>query len=240
MSATTGSTTSKSPPHSATGPKKKGRPTASEAARRGKHTQDPRERRLRLSPKGMHCYHPFDEAGKARYLGFVADGHGLTISAKLAGFNYSTIREHRLKDDAFELALDDAIAEGAIALEDEATRRAQGYLEQVIHNGVARWQTDPQTGELLLDAEGKPIPLMKRSQSDILLMFELKARNPQRFADHHRVENTNINVDITSPELQERILGGMRSVSERLRGGSTMKDITPGAPLIGGPKTRDK
>lgn len=226
MSATNQTSGQNDPPHVVTGSKKKGRPTASEAVRRS--LQDPIARRKRLAPKSHTSgYRLFDSAAQARYLAYVSEGHGLTAAAKLTGFNYTTIRKHRLNDDAFEAEIDNAIAEGALALEDEATRRAQGYLEQVIHNGAARWQTDPVTGDLMLDADGKPLPLMKRSQSDILLMFELKARNPARFADHHRVENTNINIDITAPELQDRILMGMNSVSDRLRLGATMKDVTP-------------
>lgn len=184
-----------------------------------------------LASKAPHTVNKqFRGEARERYLNFIREGYGLTKAAALAGFAYSTVRIHRQADPAFEEALGLAVVEGTMALEDEARRRAVGYQEQVIHNGVARWQTDPATGELLLDADGKPIPLTKTSQSDILLMFALKARDPHRFADHSRVETTNINIDVTVPELQQGLVGSLRAMADRLKAGSAPKamiDVTP-------------
>lgn len=89
----------------------------------------------------------------------------------------------------FHEAWDAAIELSADRLEDEADRRGvRGYDEPVIHKGIQAFVRDAKTGELELDAEGKPIPLTIRRYSDRMLELLLKARRPEKFRENVKIE----------------------------------------------------
>lgn len=89
----------------------------------------------------------------------------------------------------FHEAWDAAVDIGNDYLEKEAQRRAvEGYEEPVVHKGIQAFVRDPNTGELELDGNGKPIPLTIRRYSDRLLEILLKARRPEKFRENVKIE----------------------------------------------------
>ena len=57
-----------------------------------------------------------------------------------------------------------------------------------MHKGIQAFVRDATTGELELDAEGRPIPLTIRRYSDRLLEVLLKARRPETFRENMKLE----------------------------------------------------
>ena len=111
------------------------------------------------------------------------------------GFPGYTIDMGGLDDDGnplvadFHEAWDAALEIGNDYLEQEAQRRAvEGYEEPVVHKGIQAFVRDPVTGELELDAHGRPIPLTIRRYSDRLLEVLLKARRPEKFRENMKIE----------------------------------------------------
>lgn len=111
------------------------------------------------------------------------------------GFPGYTIDMGGLDDDGnplvadFHEAWDAALEIGNDYLEQEAQRRAvEGYEEPVVHKGIQAFVRDPTTGELELDAHGRPIPLTIRRYSDRLLEVLLKARRPEKFRENMKIE----------------------------------------------------
>jgi len=89
----------------------------------------------------------------------------------------------------FHEAWDAALEIGNDYLEQEAQRRAvAGYEEPVVHKGIQAFVRDATTGELELDAAGRPIPLTIRRYSDRLLEILLKARRPEKFRENMKIE----------------------------------------------------
>lgn len=89
----------------------------------------------------------------------------------------------------FHEAWDAALEIGNDYLEQEAQRRAvEGYEEPVVHKGIQAFVRDAITGELELDANGRPIPLTIRRYSDRLLEVLLKARRPEKFRENMKIE----------------------------------------------------
>lgn len=111
------------------------------------------------------------------------------------GFPGYTIDMGGLDDDGnplvadFHEAWDAALEIGNDYLEQEAQRRAvEGYEEPVVHKGIQAFVRDPETGELELDQNGRPIPLTIRRYSDRLLEVLLKARRPEKFRENMKIE----------------------------------------------------
>jgi len=89
----------------------------------------------------------------------------------------------------FHEAWDAALGIGNDYLEQEAQRRAvDGYEEPIVHKGIQAFVRDAETGNLELDANGKPIPLTVRRYSDRLLEILLKARRPEKFRENMKIE----------------------------------------------------
>lgn len=89
----------------------------------------------------------------------------------------------------FHEAWEAALQIGNDYLEQEAQRRAvDGYNEPVVHKGIQAFVRDAETGELELDAHGRPIPLTIRRYSDRLLEVLLKARRPEKFRENMKIE----------------------------------------------------
>ena len=88
-----------------------------------------------------------------------------------------TVRNMMKKDDDFRSQVDEAISAGVDALEDEAVRRATGYIHPLNHQGKHTGDTETR-------------------YSDNLLMFRLKGERPDKYKD-----NANINIHNTKAIL---------------------------------------
>lgn len=127
-------------------------------------------------------------------------GHGLSISgaAKVAGVARSTVYEWRAADEAFAKAWDDALEEGSDILEDEALRRAVHGVSRQVAIGSGPRQ--------------KIVDLVE--YSDVLLIFLLKARRPERFRENVHVRTEGVVTVAMIAQAREK-LAKMLGVNER-------------------------
>lgn len=108
----------------------------------------------------------------------------VAAAAQAAGIERSTAFDWKNADPEFAAQWDDALNWQGDLLEDEAHRRAViGIDEPLTHQGHFTYARDEVTGELIRDAEGRPIPLTQKRYSDPLLMMLLKGRKPERYGD---------------------------------------------------------
>ena len=89
----------------------------------------------------------------------------------------------------FHEALEASLEMSSDFLEREIQRRGvEGYDEPVVHKGIQAFVRDPETGELELDENGKPMPLTIRRYSDRLLEVLIKARRPEKFRENIKID----------------------------------------------------
>ncbi|WP_051189890.1 hypothetical protein [Laribacter hongkongensis] len=108
---------------------------------------------------------------EARFLEVLADTANVSAAAKAIRMARPYLYELKAKDKRFAAAWDKAVTYGTAALEDEAVRRAcVGTLRPVFYKGV-------KVGSI-------------REYSDTLLIFLLKARDPDKYAERVKKELT--------------------------------------------------
>lgn len=108
---------------------------------------------------------------RTRFLEVLATTANVSRAAADIEMARTYMYEVRSEDPLFEKAWDKAVRLGTHALEDEAARRAsEGWDEPVFYQGV-------QTG-------------LVRKFSDTLLIFLLKARDPEKYSERLRQELT--------------------------------------------------
>ncbi|WP_043614259.1 hypothetical protein [Chromobacterium violaceum] len=108
---------------------------------------------------------------KEKFLEVLADTANVTKAANTIKMARRYMYELKAKDKRFSAAWDDAVVHGTAALEDEAARRAmEGTLRPVFYKGE-------KCGTI-------------REYSDTLLIFLLKARDPEKYADRVKQELT--------------------------------------------------
>jgi hypothetical protein len=117
---------------------------------------------------------PTNDAQIEAFLVHLASTGNVTASASVAKISRETLYQRRKVDEDFRNLWDAATDLGIDALEDEATRRASEGTDEPVYQG------------------GKLVGTV-RKYSDILLMFMLKARRPDRFKDRVANEHTGAN-----------------------------------------------
>lgn len=112
---------------------------------------------------------------EAAFLAALRDGLSVSHAARLSGFSRTAWYARRAADPALAAAWDDACEEGADRLEDEAVRRAVEGVERakgIYHQGMhIATQTEIE-------------------YSDTLLIFLLKGRRPDKYAERRKVDHT--------------------------------------------------
>lgn len=127
-------------------------------------------------------------AEKDAFCKALAETGVVTAALDAIGRSYNWFRWHREKDPEFADAVAEAESRHADSLEKEAIDRATGRkTRQVTYKGQLQWQHDPATGELLLDDDSRPIPVMEEILSDRLLEKTLAAKKPE-YRDHKRMD----------------------------------------------------
>lgn len=125
------------------------------------------------------------------FLAALAETGNVTRSAAAVGASRSIIYDWRERDPDFAVAWDRAIKTSVLGLEDEARRRAEeGVDEPVFYQG---------------DKCGTV-----RKYSDTLLIFLLKAHNPEKYRENSRLELTGAHggpVQMTDTERAARLAG---------------------------------
>lgn len=107
----------------------------------------------------------------AQFLEVLANTANVSVAAKKIRIDRSHMYRLRAEDEEFAAAWDEAVKLGTAALEDEAVRRAKdGTLKPVFYRGE-------KVGTI-------------REYSDTLLIFLLKSRDPDKYADRVKKELT--------------------------------------------------
>ncbi len=140
---------------------------------------------------------------KSRFLAMLAEGGSVAAAAKQAKIGRRTAYEWRAADPEFATAWDEAIEVGTDALEDEAVRRARDGVDEPVYY------------------QGEKCGVVRR-YSDTLLIFMLKARRRDKFADRP--------VRLRLPEIagaQDVLKAQAETISAMARG-----EITPNEAAI--------
>jgi hypothetical protein len=128
----------------------------------------------------------------------------VTDACRAAGVARKTAYHWRYGDSEFADAWDEAIATAADGLESEARRRAvDGVEEPVFHRGQLVFKRDADTGEVLRDKHGEPIPATVSRRSDRLLEILLAAKRPEQFG--RKSLDVNQRVENAPPQQMPRI-----------------------------------
>lgn len=111
--------------------------------------------------------------------------HGVVAQAcRVIGISRSRYRKWMEEDEVFAIlhkdAREDAIDQGEMELR---RRAVEGHVEPVLFHGSPVWKRDPQSGEILYDDDGEPVPLTVRKISDRLLEIYLKANRKAKYGD---------------------------------------------------------
>ena len=119
----------------------------------------------------------------AAYKEFGHDGAAVAT----AGITLSEL-QHWKEDEQFFLKYEEAFELFSGTLVREAIVRARdGWDEPIVHHGEVQYLKDPETGQVLLDDELKPIPATIRKKSEGLLKLALKA-NIEQYNPQSKVE----------------------------------------------------
>lgn len=136
-------------------------------------------------------------------------------ACKAVGISRMTAYTWRKDIPDFADAWDEAMRAGVTALEDEAHRRAfEGVDKPLTHQGRFTHLTDGD-GNVLRDAEGRPLVASVKEYSDTLAIFLLKAHAPEKYRENSRVELagnlavTNMSEDEIRAELAALVSAGV-------------------------------
>lgn len=139
---------------------------------------------------------PEKEAG---FLAALADTGNVTLSARAINTGRRTVYEWREADDVFAKAWDRAVKIAVIGLEDEARVRAEDGVDEPVFHG------------------GKQCGTVRR-YSDTLLIFLLKAHNPEKYRENSRMELTGAGggpVQVNDTERAARLAGLLALAKQR-------------------------
>ena len=116
---------------------------------------------------------------KRLFLEALGQGYSISGAAELADIGRTTIYNQLREKKDFSDEVDKAIEVGTDRLVDEARRRALiGIDEQVIWKGAA---------SVIEDGKGNKRALTVKRYSDVLLMFLLNARRPNKYKQRHEL-----------------------------------------------------
>lgn len=107
-------------------------------------------------------------------------GGNMSRACEILKINRAAVYDRRKADPTFEARYQQALEQGADALEDEAMRRAMEGVDEPVgfYKGVAT--------------------TVKRNYSDALIQFLLRAKRPDKYKDRTVNENFNLNLDLAS------------------------------------------
>jgi hypothetical protein len=160
------------------------------------------------------------------FLTALADCGCVGRAARAAGVTRQCVYQLRKRHPDFAAAWDEAVQAGQESLEVEAIRRGRDGVEKpVLYKG--------QQVNIWVDTEGKPTsmstpgarlsPLVVREYSDTLLIFMLKALDPDKYREsketrHKRVPQEQQRPAIDFSQLPPEDLAALERIYERLAG----------------------
>lgn len=170
------------------------------------------------------------EARRRVFLDALSISGVVTAACETTGVARKTAYHWRDVDPAFAEEWDEALATATDRLEAEAHRRAVlGVEEPVFHRGQLVVKRDADTGEVLKDAEGNPIPMTVAKRSDRLLELMLMAKRPEQYGRktvdvNQRVEKREaprppvmLQIDNLPIEARRRVLDMIEKIDAELK-----------------------
>lgn len=138
----------------------------------------------------------------AAYKEFGHDGAAVATT----GITFAELNEWK-NDEHFNVQYEEAFELFSGTLVREAIVRARdGWEEPLVHHGEVQYLKDPETGQVVLDDELKPIPATIRKKSEGLLKLALKANidqyNPQSKVEMAGPEGEPLTNNITVEFIQ--------------------------------------
>lgn len=131
----------------------------------------------------------FTPSKREEFFQALRDTCNVTIAARAGGVSRMRVYQIRAADPDFAQQWDDALQEGIDMLEREAHRRAFGGTDKPLtYQGQFTYLRDPETGNVLRDAEGNPRIATVKEHSDVLAMFLLKAHRPEKYRENSKLE----------------------------------------------------
>ncbi len=132
---------------------------------------------------------------------------GVIISGcRAAGVSRAIHKRWVQQDSGFLESCKTAYDEAVDLAEEELRARAvEGVEEIVMYKGEPVWKRDPETGEVLLDDELKPVPFTVPTRSDRLLEIYIKAHKP---AYREPKGGVVVQYDPTPREITDQTEGG--------------------------------
>lgn len=161
---------------------------------------------------------------KIGFLAVLAETCNVGKACKAVSISRVTAYDWRELDKQFADDWARALKIGVTALEDEAHRRAfDGMDEALTHQGQLTYEVDwetinPETGKpfewdkidpatgfrpqppIKRDHEGKPIPTTVKKYSDTLAIFLLKAHDPDKYRENHKID---LNAKVAIGDMSE-------------------------------------
>jgi hypothetical protein len=118
------------------------------------------------------------------FLGAFAETGSVTAAARAADI-YRSTHYYWLENPEYAKAFDQAQEEATDRLEEEARRRAVQGVQRLKFGGNGAPLKDPRTGEVYVE----------HVYSDSLLVALLRANRPEKYADRHKHEISNLSND---------------------------------------------
>lgn len=145
----------------------------------------------------------FTSDKKIHFVEIVSQTGQISLSAKVCGVSIVTISSHRKKDKDFDNAVRYAlelfsVRQMEMAEKELYTRAVEGDEKELTYRGY-------KTGQKI------------KEKSDILLMFMLKAMNPDKYRENTKVEQTN-NVNVVVDKLSDAELTNIIARSSNAKG----------------------
>lgn len=142
-----------------------------------------------------------EEKRYAEFLDHLSENGLIKEACQYAGLSRLQVKRRIREDHEFRALYEEAYELGTDAIEDEATRRATiGTLEPVFF-------------------KGRRVATI-RKKSDLLMMFILKARRPERFKDNYTPPEAEYD-ELNGPSAREQIARRIDGLATRL---GTRKD----------------
>lgn len=151
---------------------------------------------------------------KQLFLDTISHGFSVVKASERCGFRTQTAYQHKEKDKEFSDAWDQAKVEAQQRREDELNQRAfKGEPIPIVYNGKIMMKENK-------DGTKEPVTLLKKS--DTLLMFAMKAEDPEKYKEKSAVEH--LGLDGLAKKLKSLQAATDRADRESSKRGDSTKD----------------
>jgi hypothetical protein len=182
----------------------------------------------------------FTQAKREHVLSLIENGHTIVYACRTANVGHRTFYKHRKANPEFDAEVTEAYKRGVETLEEECRRRGVDGADDVqLHEGKIVYQTRPifvpktdkdgnacyddegnplqvMIHQIITDKDGMPIPVVKKKYSDNLLMFTMKARDPERYGDKRAISNVTPLEQLNPDQVREDLIARLRGMEGKV------------------------